>query len=189
MKSTQTEITLRSKAQYTITTTHKCQFSLHTESFNAQTTIWQLTTHNHYHCQTYPSGSSFGSYGMVCEMEVASVTMGPEPPRSLEIREMTIWPRTVSESSELWRCRSKRWTETDSCGTLRRRWNFMTAMLGRPSSERTERISSTIHSRWVVAPQGAHEDKQDCRLRTDSWTVAQERSHLGDLRADCCIHY
>lgn len=96
---------------------------------------------------THPSGSSLGSYGMACEMPVASVTVGPDPPRSLEMREMTIWPRTVSVSSELWRCRSRRWTETDRCGTLMRRRNLMTAMLGRPGMERVE-ISSTIHPGW-----------------------------------------
>lgn len=94
---------------------------------------------------SYPSGSSLGSKGMAWVMPEASVTVGPEPPRSLEIREMTICPRTVSVSSEVWRCRSSRWTETDTQGTLMRLRNLITAIFRLPGTEEVE-ISRTIHA-------------------------------------------
>lgn len=64
---------------------------------------------------TYPSGSSLGSCGIRAG---ASVFTGPdpEPPRSLEIRLMTIWPRTLSLSSALFLWRSSRWTAIEIRG-------------------------------------------------------------------------
>lgn len=66
---------------------------------------------------TYPSGNSLGSLGMVEGMTEASVTLGPtpvrEPPRSREIRLMTICPLTLSLSSLLFLWRSRRWTVTE----------------------------------------------------------------------------
>lgn len=64
---------------------------------------------------TYPSGSSLGSCGIRAG---ASVLTGPdpEPPRSLEIRLMTIWPRTLSLSSALLLWRSSRWTAIEIRG-------------------------------------------------------------------------
>lgn len=63
----------------------------------------------------HPSGSSLGSCGIKAG---ASVLTGPdpEPPRSLEIRLMTIWPRTLSLSSAVFLWRSRRWTEIEIWG-------------------------------------------------------------------------
>jgi len=68
---------------------------------------------------TYPSGSSSGSVMtglLVLLMCVELVTVGPGPadPRSREMSEMTIWPRTGSGSSALFRWRSSRWTVTEN---------------------------------------------------------------------------
>ena len=58
--------------------------------------------------RSYPSGSSFGS--LMLRIPAASVTLGPEPPRSRDIRLITIWPRTFSLSSVLFFWSSNRWT-------------------------------------------------------------------------------
>jgi len=62
--------------------------------------------------QANPSGSSLESSAerAVAKSET-SMLRGLAEPRSREIRLMTMWPRTASLLSPLWRCSSIFWTE------------------------------------------------------------------------------